>query len=161
MSPRPLVVLKWAGAGMCAVILAAWFASGWFGSIVQTLEHERLWDFEVVGGRLCLARVDFGPPGSVSGSEFHSSVTKRKTPTPAWDWSISREVHVNPGLPNDYFIEVPLHVPLALIALVTGGLFGNDTRRRRTAGTNRCAKCGYDRAGLAEGAACPECGVAL
>jgi hypothetical protein len=31
-------------------------------------------------------------------------------------------------------------------------------RRRVRRGRGRCASCGYDRAGLAEGSACPECG---
>ncbi len=31
-------------------------------------------------------------------------------------------------------------------------------RRRVRRGKNRCPSCGYDRAGLAEGSACPECG---
>jgi hypothetical protein len=33
-------------------------------------------------------------------------------------------------------------------------------RRRVRRGKGRCPSCGYDRAGLAEGAACPECGDA-
>jgi hypothetical protein len=31
-------------------------------------------------------------------------------------------------------------------------------RRRVRRGKGRCPSCGYDRAGLAEGSACPECG---
>jgi hypothetical protein len=32
-------------------------------------------------------------------------------------------------------------------------------RRRRRRRANKCVKCGYDRAGLAENATCPECGT--
>lgn len=55
-------------------------------------------------------------------------------------------------------INLPLWLPTAL---ALGGLLWlrrNDRRRERLAGFV-CLGCGYDRAGLAEGAACPECGA--
>jgi hypothetical protein len=42
-----------------------------------------------------------------------------------------------------------------LLGVVEGVAFARRRIRRRK---GRCASCGYDRAGLAEGAACPECG---
>jgi hypothetical protein len=42
----------------------------------------------------------------------------------------------------------------ALLGVVEGAAYA----RRRLRGKGLCATCGYDRAGLAEGAACPECG---
>ena len=45
-------------------------------------------------------------------------------------------------------------VPVAIAAAYTHGLLVG----MRRADKSRCAKCGYDRTGLMEGAACPECG---
>jgi hypothetical protein len=42
-----------------------------------------------------------------------------------------------------------------LLGVVEGVAFA---RRRVRRGKGRCPSCGYDRAGLAEGSACPECG---
>ncbi len=42
-----------------------------------------------------------------------------------------------------------------LLGVVEGVGFA---RRRVRRGRGRCPSCDYDRAGLAEGAACPECG---
>ena len=52
--------------------------------------------------------------------------------------------------------------PLALAAFIMLGALGlwltlPDVPRPRKPGT--CERCGYDRAGLAPGAACPECGA--
>jgi hypothetical protein len=43
-----------------------------------------------------------------------------------------------------------------LLGTVEGVAFA---RRRVRRGKGRCPSCGYDRAGLAEGSACPECGA--
>lgn len=45
----------------------------------------------------------------------------------------------------------------ALTAAVVAESIGWRARRRRSEG--RCVPCGYDRAGLEEGAKCPECGA--
>ncbi|MGH7132664.1 MAG: hypothetical protein ACREJO_12030 [Phycisphaerales bacterium] len=49
--------------------------------------------------------------------------------------------------------------PFALASLLGGGwLVWSGRRARRRAMTGLCLKCGYDLAGLAAGAPCPECG---
>jgi hypothetical protein len=55
---------------------------------------------------------------------------------------------------------LPLWIPFCISAVPTAILFYLDrpsARRRRAGG---CARCGYDRAGLAPQAVCPECGAA-
>ncbi len=54
-------------------------------------------------------------------------------------------------------VSVPLWMPLAAVALPTAWIGRRDWRARRLA-VGHCVSCGYDRAGLAPGAACPECG---
>jgi hypothetical protein len=55
---------------------------------------------------------------------------------------------------NNWFITVPLWIPLALAAPATVVLW----YRRSRAYAGHCKRCGYDRRGLPPGAACPECG---
>jgi hypothetical protein len=53
-------------------------------------------------------------------------------------------------------------LPLALLMLIpTAAAWYLDTlaRRRANEGGNLCPNCRYDRAGLAAGAKCPECGM--
>jgi hypothetical protein len=55
---------------------------------------------------------------------------------------------------------LPLWIPFALFAVPTLILFHHDRPSARRKRAGQCAKCGYDRAGLAVGAVCPECGGA-
>jgi hypothetical protein len=64
-----------------------------------------------------------------------------------------------PGLPTRIlplgFALNTLFYAAVLLGIVEGPAFA---RRRVRRGRGRCPSCGYDRAGLAEGSACPECG---
>jgi hypothetical protein len=49
--------------------------------------------------------------------------------------------------------------PSAVLALATFAVWCIGARSRLRDRARKCPKCGYDRAGLAAGAVCPECGV--
>jgi hypothetical protein len=52
---------------------------------------------------------------------------------------------------------VPLWLPAVAMLILTAIAWRVDARARHSQG-DVCAKCHYDRAGLAKGAVCPECG---
>jgi len=55
---------------------------------------------------------------------------------------------------------VPLWLPAVLSLLATAAAWRADAKYIRRARAGLCAGCGYDRAGLAAGSACTECGIA-
>ena len=57
-------------------------------------------------------------------------------------------------------VSIPLWPLVAASALATALAFRLDTLARRRARMHLCAKCHYDRTGLAGDAVCPECGTA-
>ena len=56
-------------------------------------------------------------------------------------------------------MQLAAWVPVAVAGVVAAIPWRLDALERRRAGAGRCPKCRYDRAGLAMGAACPECGA--
>jgi hypothetical protein len=57
---------------------------------------------------------------------------------------------------NGWIFGISVLYPVALTLLPTALLWYTDRRRARQ---GHCGSCGYDRAGLAPTAACPECGA--
>jgi len=57
-------------------------------------------------------------------------------------------------------VDVPMWIPLGVLLGATSGAWWLDAAARRRARVGLCAACGYERAGLAPGAVCPECGKA-
>jgi hypothetical protein len=57
-------------------------------------------------------------------------------------------------------LHVPLWIPASAAIGATALAWRLDTLARRRARVGLCPKCSYNRAGLAVGAVCPECGAA-
>lgn len=53
-------------------------------------------------------------------------------------------------------VSMPLYFLTLLLAMLTTALWWRD---RRGFARGRCAECGYDLAGIASDAVCPECGL--
>lgn len=132
---------------------ASWALSLWWH---LSMNYYRYWDAGLMHGALVADR--FNPPlpigsrlGGMPADECHIRLF-RQDPDPIWlpSWHAS-----GPPVPL-MSITVPLWIPtLAAAAL---GLVAH-RRVRRLDRIGRCYRCGYDRAGLAAGSTCPECGA--
>ena len=131
------------GAVVCGLLLGVWIASTrWYFGIVV---GDRFWGIRD-GTAICDRLSDWyaRPEGLIDWGSNR-----------VWlDWSFTWW-HDGSG----YIVAVPLWFPAGLSLLGTGALWRLDARARRRARVGACAKCGYDRAGLAPNAPCPECGT--
>jgi hypothetical protein len=151
--PRCRAAMKWAGAGICAPLLAAWVLNLWysFGWVFARIDGERR----------CLVR-------------WHDFVVERPPPTdrPPWPpgFVIFRQswANVSPRwLPSWrhrtlfdgsrwWSFQLPLWIPVLALGTPAAFLFHFDRRSVRWAREGRCVSCGYDLSGVA--GKCPECG---
>lgn len=99
-------------------------------------------------------------PGRQIDPGFSVTVDKRWDDTVSLAW---RPYHIgarpgfNPGDTHHGFV-LPLWLPATLATIAAAYTQGHLTGFRR-GDRGHCAKCGYNRAGLAGDAPCPECGV--
>ena len=89
---------------------------------------------------------------------------------PGWEWGWTNPPRSNPRAddwhygfsysrsPSGFFFGMTLVYPALLTTLAASLLWRWDFVVRRRERVGLCKKCGYDRRGLAAGAACPECG---
>jgi len=136
--------VKWGGAGLSVLLLAVWIGSGWYGTY---------------------RRVSSGRMYMVSDGVFEIR-TPIAGPFPRKDeWAFYE--HDN-SLSKWWFrwttvwlfehLEIPLWLPALLSLLATAAAWRADAKYMRRVRVGLCAGCGYDRAGLAADAVCPECG---
>ena len=142
---------------MTVLLVVVWVGSFWwlftgdsgFGLGIGVHErglHVRLWDLESPG----LLR-DLGVPTAPPRAGWNYGYTAYAGCL--WRCCSSRS-------PWEREFQIPLWPVMAVCVLVTGAAWHRDTSLRRRARLKLCPKCGYDRAGLAAGAVCPECGSA-
>ena len=148
MKPHPRIrkAIKWGGAALCVFILVVWGASGWWW--VQAYASNG-WVGSVFAGRLAIGTYALPVPWTTSIRM--AAVSK----PPEFFWWFDLESYSGDG-----YIEIPLWAIAAPLAGITAIAWRLDTLARRRARAGLCPKCRYDRAGLAPGAVCPECGAA-
>ena len=117
------------------------------------------WQCETSGDVAIAVQHDFGLPTRCLRNEGYRStgawVQTAGMPSPQW----ARRGNWNDVLPTRIlplgFALNTLFYAAVVLGMVECVAFA---RRRVRRGRGRCPSCGYDRAGLAVGAACPECG---
>ncbi len=124
---------------MCVV---AWVVSAWV--LVLYARPERRLAIALRSGRALFIKDD-GSSFPIDGLIVEQEEYPRLEWKPECDWG-----------PMFACGALPLWIPTLLTAIPSVLLWRAHLRRRRRAGD--CPVCGYSLAGLAPGAACPECG---
>ncbi|HVU63861.1 MAG TPA: hypothetical protein VHC70_07785 [Phycisphaerales bacterium] len=149
MKPHPRIrkTIKWGGAAVTLVLVVVWIGSGWWTltwleppSIKIQIRVGSIYVCHYPSGGLEDLPRGFLTPIRELGFRMAFLPASRRMP---------RGVHE---------ALCPLWILPAGTALATAAAWVFDSRARRRARLNLCPKCTYDRAGLAAGAKCPECG---
>jgi hypothetical protein len=148
MKPHPRIrkTIKWGGAAVTVLLVVVWIGSGAGRAVLSSgTLHAGL---TLVNGRIGVWSVSATgtmptPPTGFEGHRFRRP-----------EWALEAQWAPSP------LVIVPLWLPIALLAAPTAAAWCLDTLARRRARIHLCRKCGYDRAGIAASAVCPECGMA-
>jgi hypothetical protein len=144
MKPHPRIrkTIKWGGAVVTVLLVVVWIASRWWMFGWAGPNDYRL----AARGALMVAHVTTSGLGGGWGA-------RRMRPELHWwiQWFDDAD---------GWTLILPLWFPpaLALIPTLVAWRLDVVAGRRQQARLNLCPKCHYDRAGLAAGAVCPECG---
>ena len=137
--------VKWGGTVATLVLLVVWIGSGWWcGQWITP-----------AGGVMLLTRGHLSGVGYIVPpiwTDYCGDFTLHRTPF-QWHWWAGLQVQGEP-------LIVPLWLPALLSLLATAAAWRADAKYLRRAREGACPARGYDRAGLAAGAVCPECGAA-
>src|SRR5436190_10046051 len=142
--------VRWAAVGSALVVAVTYLAS--FFVVTMWIGASSGWGVGIVGGAAAGVWTD---PATLPIAEGPGLHMRRRPPilVPMHWWP---RFDTRPGYAN---VIIPLWIPLLLVGPAAAMLWVADRRATRRAAKGRCASCGYDRAGLAVGVKCPECGT--
>ena len=154
--PRPFRTrrnLKWAGVGLCMVILAVWGVSLRHWTVTRVGSHGYIW-LNPGYVQLGVAGSTATWPGLYSGTLGGSIIDNVKRS--GFSLPSLRFFTVTPSA--DTALNLPFWLLLVGAGLPTGVLYYRDRSSRILPG--HCPRCGYDLTGNASGK-CSECGAAI
>jgi hypothetical protein len=148
MKPHPKIrkTVKWGGAAVTLLLVVVWI-----GSVAANLTwcSPVTTELTLYKGRLQFRHTVVGGPDP--DREWWAGFWAGRSPL--WTPQIL-------SVPGRLAVTLPLWIPTGAVLLVTASAWRLDMLARRRERAGLCPKCYYDRAGLAAGAACPECGSA-
>ncbi len=153
--------MKWGGAVVAALLVAAWIGSAWRYVVWTSTTGDWV---SVDAGRLVVGQ--FGPGSNPAKFRIlRAGSTPGFTRPPGWHsgetlTSFSSNWWFSGTKLGSFRVRAaPLWVLVAPTVVLTGAAWRRDAIARRRAMAGCCAECGYDLRGLREGAVCPECGT--
>lgn len=137
---------KWGGVGATVVLVVVWVASAWWAGLwgIQSGLHVRVEEG-------CVYVIQGEPLPGIPILGRGALLTHHRWPLLWW--------FASGGSQTYSYTQVPLWAPALLTLAFTVFAWRRDASIRRLQTRGFCP-CGYDRAGLAAGAVCPECGAA-
>jgi hypothetical protein len=158
--PRIRKTIKWGGAVVTALLVVVWIGSGWW--------RIECWDgnatgVEISAGQLVIERE---PPGPDPFGRSAGLVVSRQRVLYSFAWGFSRadaRIRGGWGFPlvaEGTIYRVSIWPLVVTTLLITTAAWSIDAASRRRERMKLCHSCRYDRAGLAPGTVCPECGSA-
>lgn len=149
MKPHPRIrkTVKWGGTALTVLLVALWILCAWYNlGYIDSVGRGAV----LADGRIILLHnreVKF----LGSGLTGWTASLSEEYPRINWWFDFSFEEPITGG-------AIPLWLPTGFTLLATAAAWrAEGIVRRRTRGS-LCGTCGYDRAGLAKGSPCPECG---
>jgi hypothetical protein len=156
-------VAKWLGAALCVLVVLAWVSSRWVEFVFLPWIGGARLQVAFVVGTVQVGVEQPEPTGTMTGTlatEFDRwpvwSFVVIEPEDRHWFWWFEEDSVDGWGW-SGVFVAIPLWVVWVAIGVPTALLWHRDRRYRF--GPGHCPNCGYSLAGLAAGAACPECGV--
>lgn len=153
MKPHPRIrkTIKWGGLVITVLLLVVWIGSAWRG-VARVSSN---WSISTVGGQFVYNSLPHTVP------PVHRTWNIVRVPSQVkFNWWYSSAYPMGPGRGSMWALQIPMW-PLVLLTLATTSTaWWLDVLAQRREREGKCPKCGYDRAGLASGAVCPECGRA-
>lgn len=142
--PRIRKTVKWGGLVVTVLLVVVWIASQWVAVNWCVTRDLRM---GIVSGSFRFGTYRLG------GNWIGGDGLEFRRPYFGNVWWFSVSVH----RPHQY-IYVPLWFPAGIALVITAAALRLDSASRRREREWTCPMCGYDRAGLASVAVCPECG---
>ena len=147
MKPHPRIRkrIKWGGGVVTVLLVVAWGGSVW-GRVI--------WYGSAWAAGLCVGCVGARGDASDWGKRPTGLVVERSAAIDDVLWWPELDVHSKPAS-----VLIPLWMLVLASLTMTMIAWVLDARVRRRSRAGCCITCGYDRAGLAPDAVCPECGA--
>jgi hypothetical protein len=144
--------IRWGGLVLCGIVPAAYVLNVWWVGWWWLPSGRQV---GVAGGCFCFRaapRTPFGINGNPRG------LCANQVSGPAYEWRWTQWNDLISGATN---VDAPLWMLLPFLCVPTSFAWMAYAHARRRSGGSPdvCPKCGYDRAGIAGDARCPECGA--
>lgn len=148
--PRIRKFFKWSGLVVSVVLVTVWVGSayGWCLHL-----QRRAFVLDVFRGQCMYQTAQAESATRPTIDSTRPTIVKWTRPSPrGFNWSCNYG-----GTPYWGYVVIPLW-PFVLISIaITAAAWRMDTLAQRRKRIGGCPACGYDRAGLAADAPCPEC----
>lgn len=145
--------IKWTGAALAVLLIVVWIGSrSWAVGYTHTTGHF----IELTRGRLSVGSFPI-KEAIADGIPVTVGAWRGRDPRPKIEWGFGSAYSSSPSW---NVLRLPLWIPLGIFLIVTISCWRQDIISLRRERAHLCAKCRYDRTGLAADVKCPECGVA-